>query len=188
MKYDKVKDFYNKNFKHYAYNNDKQDTKTLKEFMMRLPGERKVLDVGAGTGVDSHYFQDCYEGSLAFDFSEKMVELGKSGGVKNYVEGEFLAYDFNEKFDGVWCSSSIFSYYDKKDRAKAYNKVYKLLNKDGALGVVYKSDKSKNKKGDVKMFSDKELADELCKTKFNVEAFQTLNYAQNQWVLVFLNK
>jgi SAM-dependent methyltransferase len=76
-------------------------------FLERLPARGRLLEVGAGTGQDSVYFQDNGLDVVAVDLSPAMVERCRAKGVEAHVMN-FLDLDFPPaSFDAVYACNCL---------------------------------------------------------------------------------
>lgn len=102
-----LKQAYNK----FAEHRDKTDIASWKseereQFLKRMQQEsrRTLLEIGAGTGRDSLYFQKNGLNVTAIDFSEEMVRLCRNKGLQAQVM-DFYRLDFPQgSFDKSACS------------------------------------------------------------------------------------
>ncbi|MDV3426085.1 MAG: class I SAM-dependent methyltransferase [Bacillota bacterium] len=136
---DSLKKSYNK----YADVREKSEIQPWKadireNFLNLLKREEKttLLDLGAGPGRDSKFFNDNGLKIMAADFSREMVRLCKEKGLEAR-ELDFLnLHLLNRKFDAVWALNSLL-HIDKKDLPRVLNEIKGVLNPDGIffLGV-----------------------------------------------------
>jgi SAM-dependent methyltransferase len=76
-------------------------------FRERLTPGTRLLEIGAGTGQDSAYFQDEGFAVVAADLSAVMVELCQAKGIEAYVM-DFLHLDFPAgSFDAVFAMNCL---------------------------------------------------------------------------------
>lgn len=96
----------------------------------------KILDLGAGTGLLTNYMLKKYPHSYftLLDISDEMLNIARErfkGNPKfRYIHGDYIEYNFAEKFDIVISSLSIHHHNDSSKR-DIYSKVYKNLNDNG---------------------------------------------------------
>ena len=123
------------------------DAPVLKEYMdgydgsrfideMQLNNDKSVLEIGCGTGRLAVRVCPLVKNYTGIDISPKTVERAKSN-LKNFnnasvVLGDFLAYDFAQKYAVVFSSLTFFHI---KDKRKAIEKAYGVLD-DGGLFVL----------------------------------------------------
>ena len=125
-------------------NNDPvHDPKPLRDYMdkwdgqgfikkMQLNNNKSVLEIGVGTGRLAIRVAPLCGEFLGIDISPKTVERAK-GNLKEQsnaavVCGDFLRFEFSQKFDVVY-SSLTFMHVEEKQ--KAVNKVFDMLNGGG---------------------------------------------------------
>jgi SAM-dependent methyltransferase len=76
-------------------------------FRDRLAPGARLLEIGAGPGQDSAYFQDEGFAVVAADLSPAMVELCRSKGIEAHVM-DFLHLDFpDDSFDAVYAMNCL---------------------------------------------------------------------------------
>ncbi len=125
-------------------NNDPvHDPKPLRDYMdkwdgqkfidkMGLDNNKSVLEIGVGTGRLAVRVAPLCGEFLGIDISPKTVEramenlIGQSNA--GLICGDFLTFEFSQKFDVVY-SSLTFMHVEEKQ--KAVNKVFDLLNDGG---------------------------------------------------------
>lgn len=74
---------------------------------LRAEGATRLLEVGAGTGQDSHFFQQAGLTVVATDLSPAMVEHCRAKGVEAHVM-DFLHLDFPEgSFDAIYALNCL---------------------------------------------------------------------------------
>jgi ubiquinone/menaquinone biosynthesis C-methylase UbiE len=99
----------------------------------------KVLDLACGTGVITSLLQEKSKTDvIGIDISPKMIEKAKEKEKNNsfihYCVGDFVTYNFNEKFDYI----IVFNAYPHfLDRKAFKNQVLSLLNKNGKLAIIH---------------------------------------------------
>ncbi|MBU1413959.1 class I SAM-dependent methyltransferase, partial [Myxococcota bacterium] len=131
-------------------------------FRKHIPRGGKILDAGCGVGRDTRYFIQHGYRVVAFDASEKMVEL-----CSQYPFGYCLHHAFDdleriEEFDGVWACASLLhlQLIDLKD---ALSRLVNSLTPDGVLYFSLKSMECgcqyESQNGKTYYFYDKNLID-----------------------------
>ncbi len=116
----------------------KNQRKEFLSFLDIKEGE-KVLDLACGTGVITSILQEKSKCEvIGLDISPKMIEKAKEKEKNNpnihYFVGDFITYDFNEKFDHI----VVFNAYPHfLDRNAFKEKVLKSLNKNGKLEIIH---------------------------------------------------
>ena len=98
----------------------------------------KILDLGADTGLLTNYMLKKYPQAYftLLDISDEMLNIARErfkGNPKfNYINGDYIEYNFTEKFDIVISSLSIHHHKDSSKR-DIYSKVYENLNDNGVF-------------------------------------------------------
>ncbi len=101
-------------------------------FLLALQKEnkKKLLEIGAGTGRDSRFFQDQGFEVTSIDLSPAMIELCKQKGLNAYVM-DMTRMDFAEKsFDAVYTMNSLL-HLPKDDFSSVLHRISSLLKADG---------------------------------------------------------
>ena len=116
----------------------KEQRREFLSFLDIKEGE-KVLDLACGTGAITSLLQKKSKCDVVgLDISPKMIEKAKEKEKENhyihYFVGDFLSYQFNEKFDHIVVFNAYPHFLDKE---KFKNKVLKLLNKNGKLEIIH---------------------------------------------------
>ena len=125
-----------------AYNNfaehrDQTDLAPWKQaermqFLARMQQEnrRTLLEIGAGPGRDSLYFQQNGLNVTAIDFSEEMVRLCRNKGLQAYVM-DFYRLDFpHESFDAVFALNCLL-HVPKAQLDLVFQQIRKVLKPKG---------------------------------------------------------
>ena len=103
---------------------------------MELNTEKSVLEIGVGTGRLAVRVAPLCGSFCGIDLSPKTIERGRENlaffNNVNLIRGDFLSYDFKEKFDVIYSSLTFMHIFDKQ---KALCKIATLLNADGRLIV-----------------------------------------------------
>ena len=129
-------------------NNDPvRDSEPLREYMnkwdgdgfierMELNAEKSVLEIGVGTGRLAVRVASLCGNFCGIDLSPKTIERGRENLASfnnvNLICGDFLSYEFVEKFDVIYSSLTFMHIADKQN---ALCKIATLLNTDGRLVV-----------------------------------------------------
>ena len=75
--------------------------------LVKAEGKRSLLEIGAGTGRDSRFFQDIGMRSVATDIAPEMVRLCREKEVPGIqMDGYRLGFQ-NESFDVAWAMNSL---------------------------------------------------------------------------------
>lgn len=100
--------------------------------LLQQEGKRRLLEVGAGHGRDSKFFQDNGLDVVCTDLSPKMVTLCREQGLTAY-EMDFLSLDFPapaSSFDAVYALNCLL-HVPKKDLPHVLEAIHDLLNTNG---------------------------------------------------------
>ena len=128
-------------------NDPVRDPEPLREYMnkwdgdgfierMGLNAEKTVLEIGVGTGRLAVRVAPLCGSFCGIDLSPKTIERGRENLASfnnvNLICGDFLSYEFVEKFDVIYSSLTFMHIADKQN---ALCKIATLLNTDGRLVV-----------------------------------------------------
>jgi cyclopropane fatty-acyl-phospholipid synthase-like methyltransferase len=108
----------------------KIETRNL--FFEKLKKENKetLLDIGAGTGVDSKFFMENNFDVMAVDFSEEMIKICK----KKYINSIQLDFEnlhkLGKKFDAIWSMNSLL-HVEKLKLNLVLKEIKSILNPNG---------------------------------------------------------
>jgi cyclopropane fatty-acyl-phospholipid synthase-like methyltransferase len=106
-------------------------------FLAHLQRENKrtLLEIGAGPGRDSLFFQQNGLEVVATDLSPEMVKLCRAKGVTAYVM-DFDSLDFPEPFDAIFALNCLL-HVPKKDLPTILQRLHGLLKPNGLfyLGI-----------------------------------------------------
>ncbi len=144
----KVKDFYNfKPFPHYKENDNKNtilkkgnENLLTKEFKKKVGFNKKVLEVGCGTGQLSSYLSiGTNNNVIAMDATKKSLKLANEFAKKNNLQNiHFLNADIFDDvlkdnfFDFIWCNGVL---HHTKDPYEAFKIIVKSLKQNGYILV-----------------------------------------------------
>ena len=124
------------------------DGKELSEYMNKWDGEefislldldvnKTVLEIGCSTGRIAKKIVDFCKTYIGIDVSQKTIDVAKNHFKNNnnarFFDGDFLNYDFYQKFD-VICSTLTFMHIQNKEFA--LTKIFNLLKSDGGKVVL----------------------------------------------------
>lgn len=104
--------------------------------LLQREGKQTLLEVGAGTGIDSKFMQDAGLQVIATDLSANMVELCRQKGLTAYVM-DFLGLDFPESsFDAIYALNCLL-HVPTSSLLEVLQKLHGLLKPSGLfyLGV-----------------------------------------------------
>lgn len=118
------------------------DPDVLKEYMNKWDGQafidlmmldksKTVLEIGVGTGRIAAKVAHLCKSFTGIDISEKTVIIARENiNNGNIICGDFLDYEFDKTFDVVYSSLTFMHF---KDKHKAFENVYKVLNDKGVF-------------------------------------------------------
>lgn len=97
----------------------------------------EILDLGAGTGIltEMMYKQHPNSNITLVDLSAEMIKIAKEKFKDKdfeYIECDYLNYDFKRKYDIIVSSLSIHHLTDEEKKS-IYKKIYNLLNPGGVF-------------------------------------------------------
>lgn len=104
--------------------------------LLKQEGKHTLLEVGAGTGTDSLFFQENSLQVICTDLSPAMVELCRAKGLDTHVK-DFLSLDFPPaSFDALYALNCLL-HVPSKDLPAVLEKLHNLLCPGGLffLGV-----------------------------------------------------
>lgn len=126
--------------KRYIVANDKNIMQPgLDEFILYLPENAKVLDIGSGAGFDAKYLDEKGCSVTIIDLSEKFLEIAKSVAPNvEFHKMDVRQLDFPPKtFDGIWASASLL-HLPKNEIFPVLNSIRELLKDCGYFYVAMK--------------------------------------------------
>lgn len=136
----------------------------------------RVLDLGAGTGLLTKFLLEKYPNSKVtlIDLSKNMLNEAKSrfkyNSNINYLNEDYMTYQFSEKFDIIMSSLSI-HHLTQEEKEALYNKYVNLLNDDG---IFVNADLIRDTNNEVEKFFYKKC-DELILKNVNKKEFEEAN-------------
>ncbi len=130
--------YYDENAQSYSQSTIDADMSfSVNKFLSHVKDGGKILDAGCGSGRDSKTFVEKGYGVVSTDASKNMCREAEK-----LLHGEVLCLsfqdmDFEDEFDGVWCSASLLHVpYNEIDLAMA--NIFRALKKNGILYVSFK--------------------------------------------------
>lgn len=154
-------------------------------FLSLLQKEQKksLLEVGAGVGRDSQFFQENGFDATCIDLSPAMIELCRQKGLKAYVMDVSDIQFADESFDAVYAMNSLL-HLPKSEFPVVLRRIERLLKRNGLffLGVYggfdhegIREDDYENPKRFFSSFSDEHIQHEAAKV-FDVLSFRAVLY------------
>jgi cyclopropane fatty-acyl-phospholipid synthase-like methyltransferase len=96
---------------------------------LQLEMKRTLLEIGAGPGRDSHFFQQNGLGVVATDLSPEMVNLCREKGLTAHVMA-FTSLSFPEPFDAIFALNCLL-HVPKSDLPEILQRLHGLLKPGG---------------------------------------------------------
>lgn len=101
---------------------------------MQKENKKKLLEIGAGTGRDSKFFNDLGFEVTCIDLSPTMIELCKQKGLTAYVM-DMTDIDLpKNSFDAIFCLNSLL-HLTKDEFSQVLHRINELLQADGLVYV-----------------------------------------------------
>lgn len=139
-----------------------------------------ILDIGCGTGLHSDVFMRYGKGVTAIDYgNSEYFSLNKSN-VRTIV-ADFNTYEFNQKFDCVWCSHVL---EHQLNVNQFLLKVHRTLKADGILALTVPPLKHQIVGGHVNLFNAGIVLYHLILAGFDCSQASVLQYDYNISVIV----
>lgn len=130
--------YYNENAQRYYEDTKGADLSDLyARFLLTVPTQGHILDLGCGSGRDSRYFLDQGYSVTAMDGSKELCTLASE---LLGQEVHCLLYDaitFEEEFDAVWACASLL-HIPKIELPQILKKIHRSLQKEGILYASFK--------------------------------------------------
>ena len=180
----------------YNRNAEERDNYRIEEWKIRerdnyiiwLQKENKnsILEIGAGTGKDSKYFQEKGFNVICTDISEEMVRLCKIKGLTAYIM-DFMSLDFPKgSFDSIYALNCLL-HIPKDNLKKVLGDIQKLLKPKGLFyfGVyggkesegIWEEDKYEPKRY-FSFYTDKQIQ-KIVGNYYKVEYFKAIKLEDN---------
>ena len=134
-----------------------------------FPAKGRILDLGCGVGLASHFFIKNGFEVVCLDISSKMIEFAKKRNPgTQFLQEDFLTATFDGTFEAVFAFAFI-HLFPKDVALKILRKVHSILNQDGTfyLGTTKSQDSregyevKKDYRGEYKRYRKHWTKDEL---------------------------
>lgn len=109
-----LKDILRQSYNNHASEREESDMESWKinirsEFLQLILNEKKstILDIGAGTGKDSEFFQKNDINVIAVDLSEEMIKICREKSIESYELDFHNLRKIGKNFDAVWAMNSL---------------------------------------------------------------------------------
>lgn len=134
--------YYNNNAQSYADSTLSLDMSELHQnFVRDLKPGSAILDAGCGSGRDALAFKNMGFTVEAFDGSEQLVAVASKNIGQPVLHSSFSdlhPFDFNVKFDGIWCMASLLHLSDSEVMV-ALKKMAVLATKGASFFASFKT-------------------------------------------------
>jgi len=189
-------DYYNKNADAFINNTIDANVENLyKIFQKYVKPGATILDLGCGSGRDSHYFIEQGYNLVAVDGSPQLCQKASA-----YIKQEVICETFNQlsfsnQFDGIWACSSIL-HVSLKELPAIFKKIEQALKEEGYLYASFKYGQSSGERNG-RIFTN--FTEESFKTFFKqIEGFEIIEIqvtedvrkdrSNEKWLNVVLQK
>lgn len=198
--YNKTGPEYSKYFKRYKI----KDKKILYPYINLMKSRFKsprILELGPGSGLSLHYFDEEGFKTTALDFSEKIINVAKKNSPNTkFINSDFLDYNFKDKkYDGI-CAKSFLHLFSKKDAKLVLTKIKKILAKKSLVYLsipIFKSSSEEFIKRDDfsnspiqfrKKWNEKEITNFLKENGFKIfkKSYNNENERSRNWIILIL--
>jgi SAM-dependent methyltransferase len=153
---------------------------------LQKENKNSILEIGAGTGKDSKFFQENGFNVICTDLSEEMVRMCKNKGLTAYVM-DFMGLEFSEgSFDGIYALNCLL-HVPKDNLTGVLGHIQKLLKPQGLfyLGVyggrdsegIWEKDEYEPKRY-FSFYTDKQIH-KIVSKYYKVEYFQAIKLGDN---------
>ncbi len=110
---------------------------TRARFLAHIPPNGTILEAGCGVGRDALAFKTAGYAVIAFDGSEKMVELARAHSGLPVQHKRFDEIDWQNQFDGIW-SCAILLHVPRAELPDAMTRLARALKPGGAWYMSFK--------------------------------------------------
>jgi len=119
-----------------AYQKQNWKKRERKEFLYYLKWEKKttILEIGAGTGLDSLFFKRYGFKVTTTDISTKQIKICKERGLPAHVLDIYEIHKLKKKFDAIYAFNCLL-HIPKADLENILKKIKKVLNENGLLYI-----------------------------------------------------
>jgi len=109
-----------------------KDTFVIDEFKSRISNEKKILEIGSGTGKDYQIHKEIYE-ITGSDYSDEFLKmLHKKFKGDEFLKVNALTMDVGGKYDVIY-SNKVLHHLLPKQLEISFGKQYEILNDGGIL-------------------------------------------------------
>ncbi|MEM9694821.1 MAG: methyltransferase domain-containing protein, partial [Myxococcota bacterium] len=109
---------------------------TFIEKSLRLPKGSRILDLACGNGVHAVELASRGYQVVGVDYSNTMLELArqynqKRGTSVSFIQGDMRKLSLEGVFDGIFCWSTSFGYFDEPSNAQVLERISRALRPGG---------------------------------------------------------
>jgi len=110
------------------------------EQCLRLPKGSRVLDLACGNGVHAVELSSRGFQVVGVDYSDKMLDLARSynnqrGASVSFIQGDMRKLNLEGVFDGIYCWSSSFGYFDEATNANVLERIARAVRPGGTFAL-----------------------------------------------------
>lgn len=176
--------------------------KFIKESLISLPKNSRVLEIGSADGANSKYIESLGYNVTASDVADDFINESKSKGLKT-IKFNVLKDNLKEKYSAVFCWR-VFVHFTKEDLEKAFQKIYDILEKNGIFifNVINRETRNTDEEwvdfsNEYKMgaeryykyFTENDINEIISKTKYEIHNFHKEGGDNNdKWLVYVLKK
>lgn len=163
----------------------------LLEFLLRVPENGRVLDLGCGAGRDLAWLGQHSLRLVGADFSAGMLAEARKIVSFPLTQMDMRALGFSARsFDGIWCNAALL-HLPKAQMPHALQEIRRVLRKGGILSVAVQEGEQEglennpyNQSGErfFARYSLEEMTDLLCRAAFNVLAARWTESDSHTWL------
>lgn len=110
------------------------------EQCLRLPKGSRVLDLACGNGVHAVELASRGFQVVGVDYSDKMLDLARAynnqrGTSVSFIQGDMRKLNLEGVFDGIYCWSSSFGYFDESTNANVLERIARAVRPGGTFAL-----------------------------------------------------
>jgi len=107
---------------------------------LRLPTGSRILDLACGNGVHAVELSSRGFQVVGVDYSEKMLDLARAynsqrGTSVSFIQGDMKKLNLEGVFDGIYCWSSSFGYFDESTNANVLERIARAVRPGGTFAL-----------------------------------------------------
>lgn len=149
-----------------------KNTFVINEFKSRISNEKKVLEIGSGTGKDYQILRETYD-ITGSDYSDAFLKmLSKKFKHDEFLKVNALTMDVSDKYDVIY-SNKVLHHLLPEQLELSFRKQYDILNDGGILfHTMWKGDNKVTKSNRIHDIAYNEDDIEKLKGKFRIVDFK----------------